>query len=155
VNNSSQEGHDTMPQVNFYLLHTLSRQERDRLACQLVDKASQQGLRIFICTELPAHAKFLDDLLWTFRQDSFIPHVIYPDPEHSQVPVIIGNNPLPELGCEVLINLSETVPHNFHSFQRIIEIIDDTEPAKQAGRQRFRFYREHGIEPLPPHDIHR
>lgn len=144
-----------LPQVNFYLLHTLSRQERDRLACQLADKAWQQGFRVLIYTELPAHAKFLDDLLWTFRQDSFIPHVVYPDPEHIHAPVIIGYAPLALTRCEVLINLTESVPSDFQSFQRVVEIIDDTEAAKQSGRQRFRFYREQGIEPCPPHDIHR
>jgi DNA polymerase-3 subunit chi len=52
----------------------------------------------------------------------------------------------------VLINLASEVPEFFSRFERLIECVDHEESVKAAGRQRFRFYREHGY-PLNTHNI--
>lgn len=141
-----------MPQVDFYILHTQSRQEKDRLACQLVDKAWHQGYRIYIHTDFIS-VKRLDMMLWTFKEESFLPHDIYPDVS-SSAPIRIGYTEQVCDGMEVLINLTETVPPFFEQFKRIVEIVDDTPFARETGRGRYRFYRERGLE-LRVHNINR
>ncbi|MEZ5578324.1 MAG: DNA polymerase III subunit chi [Candidatus Competibacteraceae bacterium] len=47
-------------------------------ACRLADKAYGLGHTVYLFTASEARAAALDDLLWTFRQDSFVPHERYP-----------------------------------------------------------------------------
>ncbi|HAI69826.1 MAG TPA: DNA polymerase III subunit chi [Gammaproteobacteria bacterium] len=131
-----------MPQVDFYILHTIRlRQEKNRLACQLADKAWHQGYPIYIQTNSIIDAEKFDKLLWVFKEDSFLPHDIYPDIS-STAPIRIGYSAEICPDMEVLINLTETVPPFFEQFKRIAEIVDDTPIAREAGRTRYRFYQE-------------
>jgi DNA polymerase-3 subunit chi len=63
-------------QVDFYVLEDDSEDARLRVACRIVDKATQQDQHVFINAASDAEAAKLDDLLWTFSQGSFIPHKV-------------------------------------------------------------------------------
>jgi DNA polymerase-3 subunit chi len=144
-----------MLQIDFYILHTHNRQERDRLACQLVDKAWHQGYRIHIQTDSLIQAQQLDDRLWTFKDISFLPHDIYPDVLPSTAPIRIGYTEQLCEGMEVLINLTTTVPSFFAQVKRIAEIVDETPMAREAGRKRYRYYQSVVDKVLKVHKIHR
>jgi len=141
-----------MPQVDFYILQTLNPLERERLACKLAEKAWQQNYRVFIYAESSTHAQQLDNLLWTFRQDSFVPHEILVDSVQPTMPIYIGYGSRIATEMTALINLTDTVPDFFFQYQRIAEIVENTETAKSSGRERYRFYRDKGLE-LKKHEI--
>ncbi len=144
-----------MPQIDFYILHTPVRLERDRLACRLVDKAWHQGYRVYIHTPSLIQAKQLDDLLWTFKDTSFLPHDIYPDVLSSSAPIRIGYTDQLCETMEVLVNLTVTVPAFFAQAKRIAEIVDDTAMARETGRDRYRFYQKTVDNVLKVHEIYR
>lgn len=135
--------------VNFYILHTTNWQAKDRLACQLVEKAWQQGNRIYIHTGSLVAAQHIDILLWTYKEESFLPHNI-----SSTGPICIGYTKEVAENMDVLINLSEVVPPFINKFKRIVEIVDDIEPAREAGRIRYNYYKQQGHE-LNVHNINR
>lgn len=144
-----------MPQVDFYLLlHTPTRYARNRFVCQLADKAWHQSYRIYIHTSSKEQANELNDLLWTFKPESFLPHDLHPDDSPSIAPIRIGYGDLSAENMTLLINLTETAPNFFKQFQRIAEIIIDTPSAREAGRTRYRVYREEKYE-LKTHEISR
>ncbi|MDM8558498.1 DNA polymerase III subunit chi [Candidatus Parabeggiatoa sp. HSG14] len=143
-----------MPQIDFYILHIKhNRQEKERFVCQLTDKAWHQGYRIYIQTGFISFARHLDAMLWTFKEESFLPHDIYPDVS-SSAPIRIGYTAQFCEGMDVLVNMTETVPPFFEGFKRIADIVDDTPQAKEAGRARYRFYKERGYT-LKVHEINR
>ena len=91
----------------------------------------------------------LDALLWTFRDRSFIPHEISPVPI-ADCPVTISSEKSPEMTSghtDMLVNASDQLVENFKQFQRIAEIIDSHPDSVVAGRERYRFYRENGLDP--------
>jgi len=141
-----------MPQVDFYILQTPNPLEKERLACKLAEKAWQQNYRVFIYAESSTHAQQLDNLLWTFRQDSFVPHEILVDSVQPTMPIYIGYGSRIATEMTALINLTDTVPDFFFQYQRIAEIVENTETAKSSGRERYRFYRDKGLE-LKKHEI--
>ncbi len=47
----------------------------------------------------------------------------------------------------MLLNIAHKVPENFMRFQRIAEVINNQPESVVAGRERYRFYRENGLEP--------
>jgi DNA polymerase-3 subunit chi len=134
-----------MTQVDFYILQDTAPQERYRLACRIIDKAYGLGHRIHIHADSLELLQQLDDLLWTFRDRSFIPHEIDPD-EPDSVPVTLGNQWLPE-HADVLVNLANEVPESFSRFERVVEIITQEGENRESGRARYRFYRERGYTP--------
>ena len=139
-----------MTQVDFYLLDEQAGENRQHYVCRLTDKAYRQGRRIYIHTESPAETRMLDSLLWTFRDQSFVPHGVagLADPEIT--PVIIGDTEPPEQVDDVLINLSPRVPPFFSRFQRVAEVVDHHESAKRTSREHYRFYKDRGY-PLDTH----
>ena len=136
-------------QVDFYILEAAAEHERLRTACRLAEKAWQKGHRVFIHTQSVETAKQVDDMLWTYRQDSFVPHALLNDrqaPDTDDLePVLVGNGTAEPEDIDVLINLTESVPAFAEKSTRIAEIVSADDAARRAGRTRYRDYRDRGI----------
>ncbi len=137
--------------VDFYLLADGDAQARARFACRLADKAYRLGHRVFIHTESAEQTRQLDDLLWTFQQNSFVPHAPC-DGDQPAAPVMLGHAADPPVAAEVLINLAPDVPLFFSRFERVAELVDEQPQVRDQARARYSFYKERGY-PLSTHDI--
>lgn len=95
-------------------------------------------------------------MLWTYRQDSFVPHALYGDrlnvDAESLEPVLVGDGSAEPADIDVLINLSEAVPSFVDKSARVAEIVAGGESARRAGRIRYRDYRDRGF-PIRQHDL--
>jgi DNA polymerase III subunit chi len=136
-----------VPEISFYVLPTESSQERYLFACKLIEKAYRSGSFAHVLTDSLEQSQLIDDLLWTFRAGSFIPHQVYTGelPAVHNV-VLIGHDNPPENWQKTLINLSSQPPKDFQHAERILEILDDSEETKTGGRQRYKQYQQAGIE---------
>jgi DNA polymerase-3 subunit chi len=135
--------------IDFYILDRPAREARLTLACRLADKAVQQDHEVLINTESEADNSRLNDLLWTFSQGSFLPHRVLSDSEaiDEGEPVLIGTGREPDDGhWGLLINLATDVPEFFSRFTRVAELVGADDGDKEAGRDRFRYYRDRGYE---------
>ena len=139
-----------MPRVDFYLLPDGSGMQK--FACIMASKAWSAGNHVYMHTETEDTAKKLDDLLWTFRDISFVPHEIYNETENNEAPITIGfGNHFPN-HSQVMINLDYKIPEFAEKFSRIIEIVENNEKKKEIARQRYRQYKESEYE-LHNHNI--
>lgn len=135
-----------MPEVVFYVLPSHSQQERLDFACKLIEKIYRAGQFCYVLTNTIEQAAVLDKQLWTFRAGSFIPHQIDNGaaPEYQQT-VLIGGSAIPEDRQNLIVNLSDNPPDVTPKTERILEILDNSESCKQAGRQRYRHYQQLGL----------
>ena len=62
-------------------------------------------------------------------------------------PVIVRADGAPALPADVLVNLGHGVPESCMGLERVAEILDASEECRRSGRERFRHYREQGVEP--------
>jgi DNA polymerase-3 subunit chi len=138
----------TDTRVDFYILAASEPASRLQFACKLTEKAYGLNNRIYAHVSSQAEAKKLDELLWTFKQGSFIPHQSLNDSDDERTPVSIGTPEQWKNEGELLINLSEAAPEFATNYTRVAEIVDGQEASRQAGRKRFRQYREMGLEPV-------
>ena len=136
-----------MPRIDFYVLPDQRDNGRALLACRLADKAYNLGHTVYILTASEAQVAALDDLLWTFRQDSFIPHERYPLAGEESSPVLIGATLPAEVNGQVLINYTDGLPEGFERFERVVELVDSQPEVLAKSRERFRQYREKGLTP--------
>ena len=137
----------TLPRVDFYILPAEDPAARDLLACRLTEKACKMGHKVYLHTDTAGHARQLDELLWTFRAGSFLPHALADGAPEPAAPILIGSGDAAPPVRDVLINLAAAVPPFFGQFERVAEIVDQSAEVKQAGRERFRFYRDQGCPP--------
>lgn len=133
--------------VDFYILNEHTDNGRLLLACRLVEKAYQLQHKVYIHSAGEAQAHLLDDLLWSFRQNSFLPHALYPPAPADRSPILIGWRSDPAVTADVLVNLGDEIPAFFEKFTRVIELVDQNDAILSQSRQRFRLYRERGYEP--------
>ncbi len=135
-----------MAEVSFYILPSESTQERYEFACKLIEKAYRSGCFCYVLTDNAEQSQKIDDLLWTFRAGSFIPHQIYTGERTTLEKIIlIGSLDVPELWQKTVINLSSYCPKQVDKIERILEILDNSEATKELGRNRYRHYQQSGI----------
>jgi DNA polymerase-3 subunit chi len=134
-------------EVSFYILPSESLQDRYLFACKLIEKAYRSGSFCYVLTDNAEQSQVIDDLLWTFRAGSFIPHQIYTGerPDIEQV-ILIGSLNAPEHWQKTLFNLSSRYPDIEPQTERILEILDNSETTKEAGRNRYRRYQQSGMK---------
>lgn len=114
-------------------------------ACRLVRKARAAQCNIVLLGSSRNELAQLDQLLWSFSEQDFLPHVHAGDPLAAQTPVILTDNENVALPHhQILINLSGNTPEHFARFERMFEIISSDDADKAAGRDRYRFYKERG-----------
>lgn len=136
-----------VPRIDFYVLPDQKENGRALLACRLADKAYGLGHTVYVFTASEAQAAALDDLLWTFRQDSFVPHERYPLVGEEGSPVLVGTAAPATVEAQVLINLADALPEGFERYERVIELVDQHPEVLAQSRERFRQYREQGCAP--------
>lgn len=133
-----------MARIDFYVLpDSVSPQQ---FACARVAEERLEGREIHIHAGSRDEAMALDDMLWTFRDISFLPHDLVQGADLRPGPVTIGWQAQAPAG-DLLINLAPEVPPFAASFAFVVEPVPGEPELKQQARARFRRYRELGLEP--------
>ncbi|KTC85890.1 MULTISPECIES: DNA polymerase III subunit chi [Legionella] len=138
--------------VDFYLLANSDKQAQWLLACRLLEKAYLRGHRVFVYCNNQQEAESLDELLWTYKDNSFIPHNLQGEGPEPPPPIQIGYRDEPRGYNDVLFNLATEVPIFYPRFRRVIEIVTNDESAKEVSRAHYREYRAKHCE-LQTHEI--
>ena len=131
-----------MAQVDFYVLDKFDEHSRYTLACKLAEKAWRLENTIHIHTMSQADAERLDELLWTFRDGSFVPHELVSS--GNPAPVSIGYDSNTIESRDLLINLCDEIPAFANTFPRIAELVTSEENCRQKSRKRYAIYRDQG-----------
>ena len=127
-----------MTKIDFYQI----RDEQITFACKLIGQVYRRGHEIYVHVKDQNEAEALDNHLWLFPEDTFIPHTL--QETGLNAPIKIGFDHEPSEHQDVLINLSGVVPHFFSRFERVAEIVPVEENRRQAARANFSFYKQRG-----------
>jgi len=130
--------------IDFYVLDNSTASGCEKFACKLVEKVFHLKHRVYIHTHSKEHASSLDSLLWTYNQDSFLPHDIITGNNAFDSPIALGFDKILHYHYDVLINLSQNVPIFFTQFDRIAEFVCTDNANKSLARSRFRHYQQLG-----------
>ena len=134
-----------MTRIEFYVLPDSDPAARAHAACKLASKGWQHGLPVFVRCQDAAQCVELDELLWSFRAERFVPHDLHEtDP---LAPVVIGLEQPPARAQGLLINLGSNISPHIDQFSRVIEIVNQQPELLTVGRDNFRLYRERGYDP--------
>jgi DNA polymerase-3 subunit chi len=140
-----------MTHVDFYVLADHNHMTRLHYACQLAEKAINQGLHTVIHLDEANQADQLSDYLWLFKPESFLPHHLESDQDDCSS-IVLSWSEDKDHYHELMINLGKQIPEYFSRFQRVNEIVVQNEECLKITRNHYQFYRDRGY-PLKSHQI--
>ena len=132
--------------VLFHHFESIERKDFLIYVCKLIERGYKQNINpIFIKTDTQKQAEELDKVLWTFRQESYIPHTLVDQDSNNTQPVQIGwiDNEIED--AEAIINLSDGMPDISNDLKKIHEIIDNIDEKKEKARERWKKYKSIGF----------
>ncbi len=141
--------------ADFYLIQKPRfREEPLLLVCELARKAHQAGLPCTVLARDAAQAEQLDDLLWSFDPDAFIPHqIVEPDMDEGddeEAAVLIATPEHDVALRPLVINLRDAAVEG--SVDRVLEVVPADAAARGPLRERWRQYKARGFT-LTKHDM--
>jgi DNA polymerase III subunit chi len=72
-----------------FLFYHLQAQPVERVLPVLLEKSIERGWRVAVHTSSEERVDALDAHLWTFREDSFLPHGTFREPTAADQPVLL------------------------------------------------------------------
>ena len=134
-----------MPQADFYLIDKPRfRDDPLLLVCELAKRAFAAQQPTLILTRDHAQAEALDELLWAFDEDAFIPHQLAGDDDDANTAVLIVPPGVDTQDRPLLINLRESCP-DLHC-ERVLEVVAADPAERDGSRLRWREYQRRGFE---------
>lgn len=139
-----------MSQVVFYIFDTEEKPSSLAIsahfahACRIAAFFYSQNKKVFIYTDSQEDAFAVDEYLWQFDGDSFVPHNLLGEGPKFGTPVEISWQ-APVHPRPILINLSQKTPDFAINFQQIIDFVPFLEPEKIAARIRYSTYKKMGL----------
>ena len=142
-----------MARVDFYVLAQADERARHLLACKLAEKAWRLENTVYIHAKDRGDAERLDQLLWTFRDGSFVPHGLAGRNDGTENSAIMVGAGTEGIGTrDLLINLCDEIPPFIEGFPRVAELVTSDETCRESSRKRYATYRDQGHE-LNTHKI--
>ena len=139
--------------ADFYLIQKERfREEPLRLVCELAKRAVANSLPTLVLVRDRAQAEELDDLLWSFEPDAFIPHQIAGEDmdEEEEADVLIVPPDADAPMRPLVINLRDAAVEG--GFERVLEVVPADPAARDPLRERWKQYKARGFE-LKKHDM--
>ena len=140
-----------MPRADFCLIaRPRFASEPLRLVCELVRRAHAARQPTLILARDLEQAEALDELLWAFDEDAFIPHQIAGDDDDAVTAVLIVPPGLATPDRPLLINLRDDCATG--ACERVLEVVAADASAREGSRTRWRGYQQRGFE-VAKHDM--
>jgi DNA polymerase-3 subunit chi len=134
----------TMTEVVFVEV-TASRMEVR--ACEIAENTYAQGDRLQIIAIDEQQAARLDDLLWTYKPDNFVPHGLWKgmDTESTQ-PVVITTRKERVSGIASLLTMDYCPVEMIQQFSRVIHVVVmDNQERLEASRRYWTLLKDAGF----------
>ncbi len=104
---------------------------------------------LIFCPDVEIMEK-LDAKLWTVHPESFLAHGVAGENHefNAEQPILLAAETIWDNQPEVLINASLEIPTDFSDFPVVVDFVDAwSGPLLRASRERFRTYRQLGLNP--------
>lgn len=141
-----------MPRADFYLIDKPRFREQPLLlVCELAKRGFAANLPILVLARDAAQAEAIDDLLWSFDPDEYLPHQIAGmDEGDDETPILIATPEMDVPARSMLINLRDAAPSG--SFERVLEVVPADPSARGPLRERWKHYQALGFD-VTKHDM--
>ncbi len=130
-----------MPHVNFYIFNQATLW--NPLFPELLETAISAGHNVLIATPSLDSSNEIDQYLWQYRIESFLPHLVIENDGHD-APILISHLETPLTHQGILINLTSHILENYTDYEHIIEFVLEDGTAKKMSRIKYKKYQQLG-----------
>ena len=130
------------------LFYHLKGQTPEQVLPALLQKSLERGWRVVVQASSDERVEALDAHLWTWRDDAFLPHGTWRDPEVAAQPIVLTVNEENPNGATIRFLVDgATLPGNGDGYDRVVVLFDGDDPdAVDAARQRWTTAKAAGVE---------
>lgn len=141
-----------MPRADFYLIDKPRfREDPLLLVCELVKKAFTAEQPTLVLARSRDQAELLDEKLWAFDEDAFIPHQVVGDADDDAITAVLIVPPdMQTPDRPLVINLRDECAPGL--FDRVLEVIPADDAERAGSRERWKTYKAAGFE-VYKHDM--
>ncbi len=134
-----------MTEVLFY---HLQRQPIERVLPTLLEKSIERGWRVVVQAASEERVEALDAHLWTFRDDSFLPHGTWREAQAHEQPILLTvNDDNPNGAAARFLLDGAPLPADIAAYERIVLLFDGEDPdAVDAARARWSEAKQSGLD---------
>jgi DNA polymerase-3 subunit chi len=120
-----------MTEILFY---HLKGQRLEKVLPVLLERSLERGWRVVVQAASEERVEALDAQLWTYSDDSFLPHGTWREAEAKQQPILLTTNDGNPNGAGVRFLLDgAAVPANVSDYQRVVLLFDGEDPDAVAA----------------------
>ena len=134
-----------MTEILFY---HLKGQTPEQVLPTLLQKSLDRGWRVVVQASSEERVEALDAHLWTWRDDSFLPHGTWRDAEAAQQPIVLTVSDHNPNGASVRFLVDGALmPEDATAYERVVLLFDGEDPdALDAARARWTEAKSAGFE---------
>ncbi len=137
-----------MTEVWFY---HLQRRPLEAVLPVLLERCMERGWRSLVLAGSKERVDALDAHLWTYRDDSFLPHGNFTEAQAAHHPILLtvefGSTDKPPNGANVLFLVDGAASGRMTEFDRCVDLFDGNDAAAtEAARNRYRQARDAGFD---------
>jgi DNA polymerase-3 subunit chi len=124
----------------------LERTGLEQALPELLEKTLQKGWKAIVRSSAPDRIDHLDGWLWSYRDESFLPHAPADEPGAARQPILLTTTSDNPNGADALFLVDGAEPGDLTGYQRCIVIFDGAdEDQLQAARAQFRDAKGKGL----------
>ena len=118
--------------------------------CELAKRAFASEQPTLILARSQDQAEALDEKLWEFDENAFIPHQIAGDDDDAITAVLIAPPGVATADRALVINLRDDCAPGL--FERVLEVVPADDAERLGSRERWKTYKAAGFE-VAKHDM--
>jgi DNA polymerase III subunit chi len=131
-----------MTEIGFYHLRNLPL---ERALPQLLEKAYAGGYRVVLIAGSRERVDHLDAALWTYGEESFLPHGSAKDGSPAQQPIWLTVDDENPNNADMLVLIDGAISSKLSGFKRVLDVFDgNDEAAAASARSRWRQAKDAG-----------
>ncbi|HEY0436712.1 MAG TPA: DNA polymerase III subunit chi [Phenylobacterium sp.] len=128
----------TQGKAEVWFYH-LERSSLDQALPELLEKTLQRGWKAVVRAGGAARVAHLDAMLWTWRDDSFLPHGPDDEPNAARQPILLTTGFENPNGAAALFLVDGAEPGELSGYERCVVIFDGADEAQlTAARAQFK-----------------
>ena len=134
-----------MTEVLFYHLQNMAL---ENVLPPLLEKSLERGWRVVVQSTTEERAEALDTHLWTYREDSFLPHATWRVADAHDQPIVlaVGENNPNQANVRFLID-NAALPADSELYERMVLVFNGDDPdAVAAARVAWKDSKARGFE---------
>ena len=130
------------------LFYHLKGQTPEQVLPALLQKSLERGWRVVVQASSEERVEALDAHLWTWRDDSFLPHGTGRDPQAAEQPIVLtASEENPNRATVRFLVDGADLTQNASGYARIVMLFDGDDPdAVEAARARWSKAKAEGAE---------